>query len=210
MIDVERRLQAGREALGGPSLPGERGGSPLILETAPSGGAKTTGNGWPIAAGFARSPFGISLIAESPRGVCYLGFCEPGGETAAIAEISAEWPGAMVNRDDSVATRLAGAIFGPAHGVREAPPLRVFVQGSAFRIRVWRMLLRIPPGAVVSYSQLAEALGQPRAVRAVASAVAANSVCYLIPCHRVIRQSGETGEFRWGSARKEAMLAAES
>ena len=184
-----------------------RGG--IHLETALPGELDRVGEEWAIAVGFAPSPFGLCLLGEGPRGICHLSFADPGGESAALAALaalSADWPGSSTVRDDSKATRLAGAIFEPGTGESPRPPLRVFVRGSVFRVRVWEALLKIPPGTLVSYSALAQAIGEPRAVRAVASAVAANLVSYLIPCHRVIQKSGAIGNYRWGAARKRAMI----
>jgi len=210
MTDLDRILRADHESQGAPSgciLPN---GMRVELEMALLGESQSECEGWTITVGFAPSPFGICAIAESPRGICHLGFPEPGAEQAALTELSAEWPRAKVVRDDREAARLAHLIFEPAPDAGSVPPLRVFVRGSTFRIGVWQALARIPRGAVVSYSRLAEAIGQPRAVRAAASAVAANAVGYLVPCHRVIRGTGEIGGYRWGSTRKQAMLSAEA
>jgi AraC family transcriptional regulator, regulatory protein of adaptative response / methylated-DNA-[protein]-cysteine methyltransferase len=85
-------------------------------------------------------------------------------------------------------------------------PLSLYVRGTGFQLQVWRALLEVPPGQVTTYGRLAEALGRPGAARAVGSAVAANPVAYLIPCHRVVRASGDLGGYRWGVERKRAML----
>ena len=97
--------------------------------------------------------------------------------------------------------------FAPAPSGR---PIPLSVKGTNFQIRVWEALLRIPPGRVVSYGALARHLGVPTAARAVAGAVAVNPVSFLIPCHRVIRQSGVVSGYRWGRARKQAMLGWEA
>ena len=95
-------------------------------------------------------------------------------------------------------------------GVGGQAPLQVMLKGTNFQIKVWEALLRIPEGAVVSYGALAEAIGRPGAHRAVGTAVGRNPIAYLIPCHRVLRNSGEIGGYRWGTARKRAILAMEA
>jgi AraC family transcriptional regulator of adaptative response/methylated-DNA-[protein]-cysteine methyltransferase len=85
--------------------------------------------------------------------------------------------------------------------------LRAFVRGTPFQVRVWRALLQIPAGTLISYGALATALARPGAARAVGTAVGRNPLAYLIPCHRVIRGTGVIGDYRWGTARKRAMLA---
>jgi AraC family transcriptional regulator of adaptative response/methylated-DNA-[protein]-cysteine methyltransferase len=128
-------------------------------------------------------------------------------EWQALAE---SWPGAGVQRDDGRATRLAERIFAPPGQSPAGPPLRALVQGTAFQVRVWRALLKVRPGTLVSYGHLAAALGKPAAARAVGSAVGGNPLAYLIPCHRVIRETGVVGDYRWGRVRKRAIMAWES
>ncbi|MCZ2121384.1 MAG: MGMT family protein, partial [Anaerolineales bacterium] len=91
-----------------------------------------------------------------------------------------------------------------------ASPFKLHLQGTNFQIKVWEALLHIPSGAVTTYEQIAAQIGKPRAVRAVGTAVGHNPIAYLIPCHRVIRKTGEFGNYLYGSARKKAMLAKES
>jgi len=182
----------------------------INLEAASPGELKSGGEGWTIFAGFADSPFGRCLIAETPRGICRLSFVESEDGAAEWAALQEDWPRARLLRDDSVAARLADKIFAqPAHA-HSAPVLRAFVRGTAFQVRVWRALLHIQSGTLVSYGRLAAALGQPAAARAVGGAVGKNPLAYLIPCHRVIRETGVAGDYRWGQSRKRAMLAWES
>jgi AraC family transcriptional regulator of adaptative response/methylated-DNA-[protein]-cysteine methyltransferase len=157
-----------------------------------------------LTAGFTETPFGRCLIAKSPRGICHLAFVES-NKDAAWNELCENWPKAQVDRNDSVATELASQIF--YYSARRArPPLRAFVRGTPFQLRVWRALVKIPSGQLTTYGRLAEKLGTPNAARAVGSAVGANSLAYLIPCHRVIRETGVIGEYRWGRIRKRALL----
>jgi AraC family transcriptional regulator, regulatory protein of adaptative response / methylated-DNA-[protein]-cysteine methyltransferase len=180
------------------------------LEAASPGELKSGGEGWIIRAGTAPTPFGPCMIAESPRGICHLAFVEPGDGEGGWAALRAAWPGARLIRDRAHAGRLAAAVFAPP-GEGAAPVrLRACVRGTAYQVRVWRALLAIPPGTLVSYGGLARALGRPGSARAVGGALARNPVAYLIPCHRVIRETGVVGEYRWGRVRKQAMLAWES
>jgi AraC family transcriptional regulator of adaptative response/methylated-DNA-[protein]-cysteine methyltransferase len=219
--DGETVLDAAYAA--GLSGPGRLHDLSVSLDAATPGEIKSGGEGWTLSAGFAQTPFGECLIAMAPRGVCHLSFLEEGmGHDEALQALREEWPRADLHRDDAAARDMAAMMFvAPAAGVREipvrstqgrvnqpgAPTLRVLVRGSAFQVRVWRALLAIPSGALVSYGGLARALGSPSAARAVGSAVAKNAIAYLIPCHRVIRETGVVGEYRWGHERKRAMLA---
>jgi len=182
----------------------------VSLEAASPGELKSGGEGWTIAAGFADSPFGPCLVAESPRGICRLDFIESENGEGEWCALQDNWPRALLHRDDATATRLAERIFARSSAVSSGPALRAFVQGSAFQLRVWRALLQVEPGTVVSYGRLATALGKPAAARAVGSAVAKNPLAYLIPCHRVIRETGIVGDYRWGRVRKRAIMAWES
>lgn len=182
----------------------------VTLEAASPGELKSGGQGWTILAGFADSPFGRCLIGGSPRGICYLTFPESTTDDAALSEIQEEWPQARVSRNDDAARQWAQRIFQRPVSPLEKPLLRAFVRGTPFQVTVWRALLRIQPGTLVSYGRLAAALGQPKAARAVGAAVGQNPISYLIPCHRVIRETGALGGYRWGTVRKRAMLAWES
>ncbi len=196
--------------LSGLSGPGRLHDLCISLEAASPGELKSGGEGWTISAGFADSPFGPCLGAESPRGMCQLSFAESeNGETEWNA-LQEDWPRARLRRDDATAARLADRIFAPPGRSPSGPALRAFVQGTAFQVRVWRALLQVQPGTLVSYGRLASALGKPAAARAVGSAVGKNPLAYLIPCHRVIRETGVVGDYRWGQARKRAIMVWES
>jgi AraC family transcriptional regulator of adaptative response/methylated-DNA-[protein]-cysteine methyltransferase len=198
-------LQAAVDA--GLSGPGRLHDLCVSLEAASPGELKSGGAGWAITAGFAASPFGIYLAAEGPRGVCHLSFIETGAEEAAWDALRAEWPAARLQRDDDAAAVLAARIFTRGTDAGARPRLRACVRGTAFQVRVWRALLQIPPGALVSYGRLAAALDAPAAARAVGSAVGRNPLAYLVPCHRVIRDTGVIGGYRWGLERKRAIQA---
>jgi AraC family transcriptional regulator of adaptative response/methylated-DNA-[protein]-cysteine methyltransferase len=180
------------------------------LEAASPGELKSGGEGWTIIAGLAASPFGRCLVAESPRGICRLAFVESDDGDAEWHALAESWPGARLQRDDGRAMRLAERIFAPPGQSPARLPLRALVQGTAFQVRVWQALLQVRPGTLVSYGRLAAALGKPAAARAVGSAVGKNPLAYLIPCHRVIRETGVVGDYRWGRVRKRAIMAWES
>jgi len=180
------------------------------LESASPGELKTGGARWTIAAGFAESPFGTCLVAEGPRGICHLAFVEAGTENAAWSDLRNDWPLAQWRRNDSMAARIVRRIFALPTGPNRRPSLRAFVKGSAFQVRVWRALLQVPAGQLITYARLAEAVGHPAAARAVGTAVGQNPLACLIPCHRVIRETGVVGNYRWGQTRKRALVAWES
>jgi AraC family transcriptional regulator of adaptative response/methylated-DNA-[protein]-cysteine methyltransferase len=149
-------------------------------------------------------------VGESPRGICHLSFGESEDGESGWAAFQASWPKARLHRDDGAASQLAGRIFERPDRSPSRPALRAFVRGTAFQVRVWRALLQVPPGTLVSYGDLAAVLEKPTAARAVGTAVGQNPVAYLIPCHRVIRGTGAVGGYRWGHLRKRAILAWES
>ncbi len=204
-------LRAGEDILGaaldaGLSGPGRLHDLCISLEAASPGEIKSGGAGWQMKAGYGPSPFGDCLVARSPRGLCHISFVD-GSRKPAWAELTRTWPNARWLRDDAAATELLAAIFARPDRTPRRQPLRAFVKGTDFQVRVWRALLRVPPGALTSYGRLAAAIGAPSAARAVGSAVADNELAWLIPCHRVIRQTGALGEYRWGAARKRVMIA---
>ena len=175
---------------------------------------KAAALGIDIGYGFGPTPFGDALLAWTARGICHLAFSagdeeqdegEGEGEATLLAELSALWPAARLQRDDTHAHAVLQRIFSPT---QEA--VHVVLRGTPFQIRIWTALIRLQPGQLASYGQLASALHAPRSSRAVGSAIAANSLGFLIPCHRMIRADGNFGEFRWGKERKQAMIVWEA
>ncbi|MGA2176682.1 MAG: methylated-DNA--[protein]-cysteine S-methyltransferase [Verrucomicrobiota bacterium] len=179
------------------------------LEAASPGEIKSGGAGWTISAGFGPSPFGRCLVAQSPRGVCHLSFVDA-NPRAAWNEMKELWPNARWERDDAAAGKLLRRVFRPGGQSGSRPKWTALVKGTAFQLRVWRALLRIPAGQLCSYGRLAAAVGAPAGARAVGSAVGRNELAWLIPCHRVIRETGVLGDYRWGAERKRAMIAWEA
>jgi AraC family transcriptional regulator of adaptative response/methylated-DNA-[protein]-cysteine methyltransferase len=182
----------------------------VSLESVTPGELKRGGSGLRIVFGIAATPFGDCLVGESGRGICHLTFVDGEGPDAALEEFRRRWPDAHLRRSDRTAAGLAAKIFERSDRTGRRPTLRALVKGTAFQVRVWRALLRVPPGCLVTYGQLATAIGAPGAARAVGGAVAHNTLAYLIPCHRVIRETGVIGEYRWGRVRKRAMVAWET
>ncbi|MFC5768822.1 methylated-DNA--[protein]-cysteine S-methyltransferase [Thauera sinica] len=178
----------------------------VSCEAMTPGEIKSGGRGLSIGYGFGPSPFGSVLVAWTTRGVCHFAF-DVGDGAAMVAELEALWPAATLQRDDAEAHALLDRIFPqtPTRGT-----VHLVLRGTNFQIKVWEALLRIEPGRLVSYQQLARQLGQPRASRAVGSAIAANTIGFLIPCHRVIRGGGDFGQYRWGSDRKLALIGWEA
>jgi AraC family transcriptional regulator of adaptative response/methylated-DNA-[protein]-cysteine methyltransferase len=166
------------------------------------------GEGLTIRYGFHPTPFGECLLAATDRGVCRLAFATRRERREVLAELRRRWQGAELVHDQRRTSSVASRIF-QRRSTRERP-LTLSLQGTNFQLKVWEALLRIPPGALVSYGDIARSIGHPDAHRAVGTAVGQNPIAYLIPCHRVIRSSGAFGEYRWGSARKKAMVAWEA
>lgn len=151
------------------------------------------------------TPFGPALLAFSPRGLCHLAFNR--SDDTGPDRLHALWPGADLVHRQQHGSELAERVFNPQSTDR---PLSAWVVGSNFQVQVWRALLSIPFGDIRSYRQVAEQLGRPQAARSVGSAIAKNPLGYLIPCHRVLRGSGEIGEYHWGRERKAAMISWEA
>lgn len=162
------------------------------------------GAGLTIRHGWCDSPFGPALAMATDRGLCALGFAGETGAEATLADLAARWPAATHLADPAAVTPLAETIFGGA-GRAE-----LHLIGAPFQIKVWEALLAIPTGHVTTYSTIASAIGHPKAVRAVGTAVGRNPISWLIPCHRALRKSGELGGYHWGLPVKRAMLAWEA
>lgn len=162
------------------------------------------GAGLVIHYGWFDSPFGEALAMGTDRGLCGLAFVEDCGRSAAMADMQARWPRAAYREAPDRIARWIDAAFA---GRGEAA---LHMIGAPFQIKVWEALLQVPSGHVTTYSEIAQAIGTPRAVRAVGTAVGRNPVSFLIPCHRALRKSGALGGYHWGLPVKRAMLAWES
>lgn len=180
----------------------------VTLEAVTPGEYKRGGDGLVISYGVHPSPFGDCLLGLTERGICALTFVDAAGPERAVDELGRAWPGASLREAPRATGPVLEQVFewSPA----TAAPLRVVVRGTNFQVKVWKALLRIPAGMAVSYEDVAAMAGRPEAVRAAGSAIGRNPICYLIPCHRVIRKSGDFGNYGGGPARKRAMLAWEA
>ncbi len=206
-------LQSSRSVLDaafdtGLSSPGRLHDLMIAIHAATPGDIKARGAGLTIDYGIHASPFGECLIALTERGICALEFLSPLGRTQALARLKASWSAASFREQPSATQSIAQRLFARRSNART--PLHLLVRGTNFQVKVWEALLRIPSGHVASYEDVAGVLGAPHATRAVASAVAQNSIAFLIPCHRVIRKTGAFGDYRWGAKRKQALLAWEA
>jgi AraC family transcriptional regulator, regulatory protein of adaptative response / methylated-DNA-[protein]-cysteine methyltransferase len=150
---------------------------------------------------------GPALLATTPRGICRFSFVQDAKQ--ALIELRNNWPEANLLHDPAAVAEIRDEIDVRLNGEAPKRRLGLLLKGSSLRLQVWRALIDVPSGFVVPYHTLAEKIGNPAAVRATASAVAANPVAILIPCHRVIRASGDFGRYQWGTERKLAMLARE-
>ena len=175
------------------------------LEAVTPGEYKQHGAGLVIDHGVHDTPFGQAFVALTPRGVCNFSFLDDQAPQAPLATLAQHWPAARLQEAPS---RTQGVINTMFDGSKKADrPISLHVSGTNFQISVWRALLQIPPAKVVSYAQVANAVGNPKAARAVGLAVGANPVALMIPCHRVIQQNGKLGGYHWGETRKQAIHA---
>lgn len=178
----------------------------VSCEAMTPGEIKALGAGLEVFHGYGDSPFGSAYVAWTGRGICHLIFSEGQSETHEQA-LFQRWSGACFTRDDQQAQGIINTVFTLKKGDK---PVHLLLKGTNFQLKVWEALLQVERGALVSYSQVAKLIGSPNASRAVGSAVGANSLGFLIPCHRVIRETGEMGHYRWGIDRKAAILGWEA
>ena len=179
----------------------------IKIEGMTPGEYKNGGEELTIRYNFAVSPFGLLLIASTYKGICYLAFADE-GRAAALKALRAEFPNAQyVQATDDFQGQALG-IF--SRDWSQPGDIKLHLKGTPFQIKVWETLLKVPMGDLTTYSELAQEIRSPRAVRAVGSAVGHNPVAFLIPCHRVIRSDGKIGEYHWGSTRKNAIIGWEA
>ena len=181
----------------------------VAVEAATPGEYRSRGAGMRIAFGTADSPFGPVFVAWTGRGLCRVSFAGARDVAAEKRALRRTWGRALLEVDESRADSIAEAIFSAPFDAN-AGPLTVHVRGTNFQLAVWRALLRIPTGSVTTYGRLAEEVCSARAARAAGNAVGSNPVSFLIPCHRVIRATGESGNYGGGRSRKRCMLGWEA
>ncbi len=180
----------------------------VTLEAVTPGEYKNRGQNISINYGFTQCPFGLVFIAATNRGICHLSFSTPESMPESIRSLQQKWRNAKIAENQLRIETLSNKIFTP--NTQTQKKFHLFIQGTNFQVRVWESLLRIPYSAVSSYQNVASSIGAPTATRAVANAIANNPVGFLIPCHRVIRNTGAIGGYRWNNKRKQAILAWES
>lgn len=166
-----------------------------------NGGAALT-----INYSFAESPFGDVIVASTPKGICYIAFADD--RNSALNELKNQFPNAVYNQFADVMQQNAMFIF--QKDWSKLPDIKLHLKGTDFQLKVWDALLKIPMGGLQTYASVAQLINSPQANRAVGSAIGANPVAFLIPCHRVIRSTGETGQYHWGSTRKSAIIGWEA
>lgn len=193
----------------GLSSPGRLHDLLVKLEAVSPGEFKAGGSGLEIRYGIHDTRFGKCLIGTTPRGICHLSFFDDIDRQTAERMLQKEWDKAEIIGDRSATQGLHDSIFESATLEKEKP-LTLLVKGTNFQIQVWRALLQVPLGEMTTYQTLAKAIARPNAARAVGNAIAQNPIAYLIPCHRVIRKSGELGGYRWGKERKALFLGWEA
>jgi len=175
------------------------------------GEVKAAGKGVHIKFGHSLTPFGLALIGWTDKGICHLMFNDVLKD--AQEELELMWPSAQFSQDSKGADHWIQRIFFPGTAsppTQDQPSLQVLLKGTQFQMKVWEALLKTPPRALTTYGAVAQQLNAPSAHRAVGTAIGKNTIAYLIPCHRVIRASGEFSDYRWGVQRKMAMIGREA
>jgi AraC family transcriptional regulator of adaptative response/methylated-DNA-[protein]-cysteine methyltransferase len=177
----------------------------ISLEGMTPGQYKKSGKGIAICYGFHHSPFGKYILAvTSEKRICALEFTE--NEEASASRLHLQWGASEIKYDPVFTTPLAEGLFMQ----KSPPPLSLLVKGTPFQLKVWEALLKIPFGELVSYQAVSEYVNNPRGLQATGGAIGKNPVAFLIPCHRVIRKTGEINGYRWGVERKSALIGWEA
>jgi AraC family transcriptional regulator of adaptative response/methylated-DNA-[protein]-cysteine methyltransferase len=205
------RLRQGQSVLdsalsSGLSGPGRLHDLLVTTEAMTPGEARRKGLGVSVCYGYGVTPFGEALLAWTDRGVCFLGFCDERGRQDTRDDFIQQWPDASLTENNAEAGARLAEIFHET----EHKPLKVWLRGSPFQLRVWEALLNLPAGTHCTYGQLAAFSGNAGASRAIGSAIGRNPVSWLIPCHRVINSLGTLGGYRWGTGIKQAMIGYEA
>lgn len=176
------------------------------IEGMTPGEYKNGGEALTINYSFASTPFGKVIVAATPRGICHMFFVED--ETQAINDLQARFPHATYQQTSDQLQQAALQIF--SEDWQQPDNIKLHLAGTPFQLKVWESLLKIPLGQLTTYGDIAKQIGKPQASRAVGTAIGANPVAFLIPCHRVIQSTGHIGGYMWGAPRKSAIIAWES
>lgn len=174
----------------------------INIEGMTPGEYKNGGENLRINFSFAESPFGNLLVASTPKGICHTAFSD--NEAAALEGLKSHFPNAQFRQMVDLQQQNALHIF--RQDWQQLHQIKLHLKGTPFQLKVWETLLKIPAGGLSTYGQIAQQIQQPKASRAVGTAIGNNPVAYLIPCHRVIRSEGSFGGYHWGSDRKAAIL----
>ena len=178
----------------------------IQIEGMTPGEYKNGGAALSINYSFAESPFGNILVASTPKGICYMAFADD--EQKALLELQQQFPQAAYKQMVDLTQQNALYIF--THDWSQLDHIKLHLKGTAFQLKVWEALLKIPIGALSTYKSIAEKINNPGALRAVGSAIGQNPVAFIIPCHRVIQSAGTFGNYHWGATRKTAMIGWEA
>jgi AraC family transcriptional regulator of adaptative response/methylated-DNA-[protein]-cysteine methyltransferase len=178
----------------------------ITIEGMTPGDYKNGGEQLTINYQFAKSPFGLLIIASTSKGICHTAFADD--KNKAIAALQQAFPNASYQQRSDALQQQALKIF--SDDWQELPKIKLHLKGTAFQLKVWETLLKIPSGKLASYGSIAKHIQKPLASRAVGTAIGDNPVAFLIPCHRVIQASGLFGEYHWGATRKTAMIGWEA
>ena len=197
-------LDASLEA--GLSGPGRLHDLLISTDALTPGEIRKHGAGVQLDYGFGETLFGTALIAWTSRGANFLGFCEQNGTEFTLATLQEQWANAQFRKNPAAAQVWLDRIFSGSND----KPIPLWLRGSPFQLKVWQALLEIPEGTHSTYGRLAARIGHPGAARAVGTAIGSNPISWIIPCHRVIRQMGEMGGYRWGGFTKRAMIGFEA
>jgi AraC family transcriptional regulator of adaptative response/methylated-DNA-[protein]-cysteine methyltransferase len=163
---------------------------------------KNGGKNLDIGYSYTSSPFGDLIIASTAKGICYMAFHED--KNLALSLLRDIFPNATFEQRSDHLQRSALSIF--QNDPADLQQIRLHLKGTDFQLKIWNTLLRIPMGQLTTYSKIAERIANPKASRAVGSAIGSNPVAFLIPCHRVIQSGGNFGGYMWGNTRKTAMI----
>ena len=178
----------------------------ISIEGMTPGEYKNGGEQLQINYSFAETPFGNIIVASTTKGICHLAFADD--EKDALQQLQLQFPNAQFRQ--VVDTIQQNALFIFTQDWKDLSKIKLHLKGTAFQIKVWEALLKIPMGDVSTYSGIADTINNPNASRAVGTAIGDNPVAFLIPCHRVIRSTGDFGQYHWGSIRKTAMIGWEA
>ena len=178
----------------------------IKIEGMTPGEFKNGGENLSINYSYAESPFGNIIVASTPKGICYMAFAE--NEETATANLKAHFPNADFKQKLDLIQQNALYIF--THDWDKLNQIKLHLKGTDFQLKVWETLLKIPMGNLSTYGQIAGEIQNPKASRAVGTAIGNNPVAFLIPCHRVIQSSGHFGGYMWGTTRKTAIIGWEA